>query len=257
MQRAHLIRTLKRALRAQKVTYADVARHLGVSLATVKRLFHRGDLTLSRLEQICDLAGLQLTELIENMAAEEPLVSELTRDQERELIANPKLLLVCYLLINRWELAQITEHFQVEPEESKKLLRRLRDLKLIELLPFDRIKVLTARNFRWHTDGPVQRYFLEQVQRDFFGARFDGVGEVLYLLAGLLSDGSRRQVERSLQRVAAQIDELSKGDAKLPRDEREPFGTVIALRSWEFSAFTALRRGARPPTTPRAAAAPR
>lgn len=244
MQRARLIRTLKRALRAQRVTYTDVAKHLGVSVATVKRLFHRGDLTLSRLEQISDLAGLQLTELIESMAAEEPLVSELTREQEHELIASPKLLLVCYLLINRWELAQIAEHFQVEQDEAKKLLRRLRDLKLIELLPFDRIKVLTARNFKWRTDGPVQRYFLDQVRRDFFSARFDGVGDVLYLLAGLLSDESRRRVERSLHRVAAQIDELSKTDAKLPRSEREPFGTVIAFRSWEFSAFTALRRDA-------------
>ena len=253
MQRARLIQTLKRSLRAQKVTYADVARHLGISLATVKRLFHRGDLTLSRLEQICDLAGLQFTELIEHMAAEEPLVSELTPEQERELIANPKLLLVCYLLINRWELAQITEHFQVAPDESKKLLRRLRDLNLIELLPFDRIKVLTARNFKWRANGPVQRYFLEQIQRDFFGARFDGIGEVLYLLAGLLSDNSRRRIERSLQRVAGEIDELSKADARLPRNEREPFGAVIALRSWEFSAFTALRRGAQPQSRPRAA----
>jgi transcriptional regulator with XRE-family HTH domain len=236
------MRTLKRALRAQRVTYADVAKHLGVSLATVKRLFHRGDLTLSRLEQIGDLAGLELTELVENMATEETLVSELERDQERELIADPKLLLVCYLLIHRWELAQITEHFQVEPDEAKKLLRRLRDLKLIEILPFDRIKVLTARNFKWRADGPVQRYFLEQVRRDFFGARFDGVSEVLYLLAGLMSNASRRRAERSMQRLAAEINELSKADAKLPKNEREPFGAVIALRSWEFSAFTALRR---------------
>jgi hypothetical protein len=45
-----------------------------------------------------------------------------------------------------------------------------------------------------------------------------------------------------MQRLAAEVDEMSKHDARLPRDEREPFGAVIALRPWEFSAFTALRR---------------
>ena len=142
MQRLQLINTLKRALRAQKITYADVAKHLNLSVASVKRLFHRGDLSLSRLEQICDLAGLQLAELVETMAAAEPLVSELTPEQERELTGNPKLLLMCYLLINRWEISEIIKHFQIDDDDAKKLLRRLRDLKLIEILPFDRIKVL-------------------------------------------------------------------------------------------------------------------
>jgi len=242
MQRGQLIATLKRTLRAQKITYAQVAKHLGLSVASVKRLFHRGDLTLSRLEQICDLAGLELSELVANAVESEPLVSELTPEQETELITQPKLLLMCYLLINRWELAEITRRFQIDDAEAKKLLKKLRDLKLIEILPFDRIKVLTARNFDWRRNGPVQRYFLEQVQRDFFDAGFDRPNEVRYLLAGLLSEASRRRVARAMQRLAAEIDELSKQDARLPREERLPFGAVLAIRPWEFSAFRALRR---------------
>lgn len=242
MQRTQLINTLKQALRAQKLTYADVARRLRLSVASVKRIFSRGDVSLSRLEAICDLAGLELSELVERMAASEPLISELTPDQERELIGNPRLLLLCYLLVNHWEVSEITKYFEVDTAEAKKLLRRLRDLNLIEILPFDRIKVLTARNFNWRPDGPVQRYFLEQVQRDFFNARFDQATEARYLLAGLLSETSCRHLVRGIRRLAAEIDELSKHDANLPRDEREPYGAVIALRHWEFSAFRALRR---------------
>jgi transcriptional regulator with XRE-family HTH domain len=242
MQRVQLINTLKRALRAQKITYADVAKHLNLSVASVKRLFHRGDLSLSRLERICDLAGLELAELVETMAAAEPLVSELTPDQERELTGNPKLLLMCYLLINRWEISEIVKHFQIDDDDVKKLLRRLRDLKLIEILPFDRIKVLTARNFSWRPGGPVQRHFLQQVQKDYFSSGFDRPADVLYLLVGLLSEASRRHVERGMRRLAAEIDELSKQDARLPREEREAFGAVVALRSWEYSTITALRR---------------
>src|SRR5690606_5201611 len=242
MQRTQLMATLKRTLRTRGLTYAEVARRLNLSEATVKRVFHRGDVTLSRLEEICELAGVQLSDLMESMTAAQPLVSELTREQEHELIANPKLLLMSYLLINRWQTDEIIRHFRIEANEAKKLLRRLRDLQLIEILPFDRIKVLTARNFSWRRNGPVQRYFLEQVQRDFFDAGFDRPNVVRYLLAGLLSAASRRRVARAMQRLAAGIDELSKQDARLPREERLPFGAVLAIRPWEFSAFRALRR---------------
>ncbi len=242
MERTRLISTLKQALRARKITYADVAKHLNLSLASVKRLFQRSDLTLSRLEQICDLAGIQIAELVETMAATEPLVSQLTSEQECELISDVRLLLMCYLLINRWEMSDIVEHFRIEQDEARTLLRRLRDLQLIEILPFDRIKVLTARNFNWRHDGPVQRYFLEQVERDFFSAPFDDAGDVRYLMTGVLSDASRLRIARSMRRVAAEVDELSRQDAGLPRAEREPFGAILALRSWEFAAFSALRR---------------
>jgi transcriptional regulator with XRE-family HTH domain len=233
---------LKRALRARGLTYAKVAQHLGLSEASVKRLFHRGDPSLSRVERICELAGMQLSELVENMAADQPLVSELTSEQERELIGNPKLLLMSYMLINRWSIEEITTRFRIAPDEARSLLRRLRDLKLIEILPFDRIKVLTARNFSWHRDGPVQRYFLEQVQRDFFDAAFDESGDVLYLLGGLLSQASRDTIAQTIRRLVAEIDEYSRRDVLLPRQSRHPFGAVIALRSWEFAAFKALHR---------------
>lgn len=242
MQRLQLVGALKRALRARGLTYAQVAAALGISEATVKRLFHRGDLTLSRLEAVCEIAGLQLSELVEQMAASAPLVSELTREQELELIRSPKLLLMSYLLINRWEVGEITAHFEIEPAEARKLLRRLRDLELIEILPFDRVKVLTARNFSWRRDGPVQRYFLEQVHRDFFDDGFDGAGDALYLLGGLLSEASRQSISRKTERLVAEIDELSGKDARLPRSERAPYGAVIGLRSWEFAAFKRLRR---------------
>lgn len=242
MQRLQLVGALKRALRARGITYAQVAAALGISEATVKRLFHRGDVTLSRLEAVCELAGLQLSELVEQMAASAPLVSELTREQELQLIHNPKLLLMSYLLINRWEVGEITAHFEIQPAEARQLLRRLRDLELIEILPFDRVKVLTARNFSWRRDGPVHRYFLEQVQRDFFDDRFEGAGDALYLLGGLLSEASRQAISRRIERLVAEIDELSGKDARLPRSEREPYGAVIGLRSWEFAAFKRLRR---------------
>ncbi len=242
MQRRALIQALKRALKQVGLTYADVARHLSISEASVKRIFHQGDMALSRVEAIAEIAGVTLSELLEQSSETVTFVSELTRDQEQELLDDPKLLLMAYMLVNGWQPDEVIQRFQIEPAEKPGLLKKLRQLGFIEVLPFDRIRVLTARNFRWQPDGPVQRLFLDYVQRDFFDNRFNQEGEALYLLGGVLSAASRRQLVRAIKRLAIEIDELSRQDAKLPRHEREATGAVLALRAWEFSAFAKLRR---------------
>ena len=55
---------LKRALRAGGVTYADVARDLGLSEASVKRMFSRGAFTLERFEAVCRMVDLGITDLV-------------------------------------------------------------------------------------------------------------------------------------------------------------------------------------------------
>ena len=54
-ERDVIVAELKRALRERGLTYTDVAKKLGLSVASVKRLFAGGELTLTRVEQICEL----------------------------------------------------------------------------------------------------------------------------------------------------------------------------------------------------------
>src|SRR5262249_37741424 len=64
-ERTVLVAELKRALRERGLTYVAVARALSLSLATMKRLFARGDFSLQRFETVCELAGVTLRELLE------------------------------------------------------------------------------------------------------------------------------------------------------------------------------------------------
>ena len=54
-ERDVIVAELKRALRERGHTYAAVANKLELSVASVKRLFAGGDLSLKRVEQICEL----------------------------------------------------------------------------------------------------------------------------------------------------------------------------------------------------------
>ena len=77
-QRTQIVAELKRALRGRGVTYAHVAKHLALSEASVKRLFAAGDFSLERLDRICELAGLELSELVEQMHQQATPVRQLT-----------------------------------------------------------------------------------------------------------------------------------------------------------------------------------
>jgi transcriptional regulator with XRE-family HTH domain len=103
-----LVVELKRYLKAQGVTYATLGKQLGLSESSVKRLFARQTFSLQRLEQILNLLGLEIADLVSMMNERREFLTELTPEQENALLADPKQLLLTYLLINGWTLPAIT-----------------------------------------------------------------------------------------------------------------------------------------------------
>ncbi|RPI59533.1 MAG: XRE family transcriptional regulator [Lysobacterales bacterium] len=237
-----LVTELKRYLKSQGITYAALGKQLELSESSVKRLFARQSFSLRRLEQILNLLGLEIADLVAMMNERREFLTELTPEQEDALLADPKQLLLTYLLINGWTLPAITSTFAIDDTEVERLLIRLHRARIIELLPFNRVKLLTARNFTWRKDGPVQRFFVREVQREFLDSSFAGPGEHLRFVAGLLSRTSLAQLTQSIERLAREFDELARRDAALPPSERSSCSAVFALRPWEFSMFAALRR---------------
>jgi DNA-binding Xre family transcriptional regulator len=237
-----LVEELKRQLRAQGITYGDIARSLGLSESSVKRMFSKQSFSLARFEQICNSAGLEIGDLIEAMNARREYLTELSPEQEDALLANPKLLLLAYLLINGWKLDEIVANFRIDKPEAQRLLVHLHRARIIDLLPFDRVKLRTSRNFTWRKDGPLQKLFTNEVQREFFDSAFDSPDEQLVFVGGMLSSASLIQLRQSIDRLAREFDELSRRDAALPLAERSGCSAVFAIRPWEFSMFTALRR---------------
>src|SRR6185369_3172857 len=187
---AVLVDTLKRELKARAMTYATVAKGLGMSEASVKRMFARREFTLSRLDRVCELAGLEFSELARMVTGQDAVISQLTYEQEKELVDNPRLMLVALCTLNHWSFADIRAAYDLDEAECVKLLARLDRLKFIELMPGNRIRLLVSRAFAWIPDGPIQRLFKAQFQADFFRSRFDKEGELLLLANGALSPAS-------------------------------------------------------------------
>jgi transcriptional regulator with XRE-family HTH domain len=245
-QTAAVVEALKRALKARKLTYASVAKTLRLSEASVKRMFAASHFTLERFEQVCQLAGIGLTDLAREVDSERNYVSQLTMEQEREIVGNPKLFLVAVCALNHMTLEQITEIYDLSKSECIQLLLKLDRSKFLELLPNNRIRLKVTRTFSWLPNGPILTYFKSGGQAEYFRSRFDQPGEFMMAINAMLSATSSSQVIARLRKVAAEFSELHNDDMNLPLGVRRPATLVLALRPWELDAFKALRRSRKP-----------
>lgn len=237
-QTSALLATLKKQLKANGKTYADLAEALGLSEASVKRLFAEESFTLVRLEAACRFIGIQIEELVSLMAKEQPQLKQLTVQQETEIAEDIVLLLVTVSVINGYTMADLRNHYAIEETECIRKLACLDRLRIIELLPNNRIKLLVAPNFRWVPNGPIQQFFLKHVQQEFFHSRFDGDEEKLLVLNGVLSKASNAELQKKMQKLAREFNDLMQSDAALPMNEKYGNTMVMALRHWQYELFS-------------------
>ncbi|MBA4342791.1 MAG: transcriptional regulator [Methylibium sp.] len=241
-QISQLMSTVKRQLKAQGLTYRDVARALHLSEPSVKRLFGSERMTLDRLAQIGELLGYTLAELLEESAASAPQVHVLTADQEARLVANDKLLLVAVCALNHWSLADIVAAYRLTKAECLRLLLLLDRMGLVALLPGDRIRLRVARDFDWLPHGPIRRFFREEGQPDFLEASFGAAGEMMEFAHGMLTQEAQRELMTEVRRLRARLAALHMESRAAPRAQRMGTGVLLALREWEPAAFRVLRR---------------
>lgn len=239
---AAFVDALKRELRARQLTYAQVAKHLQMSEASVKRMFSRNEFTLERIDAICAFLGVEFSDVARTVAGPEAVISRLTEEQEKELVADPKLMLVALCTLSQMPFEKIVGTYELTEAECVKLLVRLDRLKFIELLPNNRIRLLVSRAFAWIPDGPIQRLFKQQLNQDFLRSGFGGAQEMMVLVNGTLSKASLDAVMNRLKRVASDFAEMRIDDARLPHTERTPITLLVAARPWEPEYLGRYRR---------------
>lgn len=238
-----ILGAIRERLRKQGVTYQQLADKLEVSLPTIKRDLTKGNFTLERLDRICEVLDIGLEELARGGTSERGLLTELSAEQEAELIGNMPLLLTTYLVLNDWKFEEILAAFKFDENQLISLLLRLDAMKLIDYRQPKGLRKTTARNFSWRKDGPVHGFFIERILPEFFAAPFAPPIEGFHFIAGMLSESSMRYMVGELQRLAREFDVLARRDSNLPLNARDGCSAILALRNWEYSEFTRIRRG--------------
>lgn len=238
--RALIVSELKRALREGGHTYAAVAEHLQLSLASVKRLFATEDFTLQRVDQICDLLGLELPIILERAQNQRAPTNQLSASQEKEIVSDPGLFLIAWLTLSRTPFDEIVNNYKFTALEVQRYLIKLDRLKIIELQPGNRARLLVSRRFSWRRGGPVQRFINQKLLKEFFSDHFAGDREEFFFHGDAISEQGLIKLKRAMQHAFRECMEVTERD----HGSKDQFGVafVLAMRPWEYSGFVQLRR---------------
>lgn len=239
---ADLIQALKNELKNARMTYADLARSLDMAESSVKRMLAKGDMPLTRVDAICRALKLDFGELSRRVADAQPLLKELTQEQERAVVKDKKLLLCAICVLSQWTMEQIVSAYRISEAECIGCLVQLDRIGIIELRPQNRYRLKLAKTFRWRPHGPVMEFFREEVVLDYYKGGFDGPAEGLLLVHGAISRSLAPAFLERLQRVAQDFAQQHQADQKMAARDREGYTLLLGMRSWEFEAFAQLRR---------------
>ena len=243
---AQLMATLKQRLRAQGLTYRDVAHALQLSEVSVKRLFKSGRMTLDRLAEVAKLLGFSVAELAQEAQASLPRLRTLSVSQERELVSDQRLLLVAICALNHWTLADIVAAYRLSETECLERLLRLDRLGLIDLMPGNRIRIKVARDFDWLPDGPIRGLFRSDGLEDFLDSPFLEGCEDMVFTQGMLTEPAMAELRAELRRLRDRFAALHDEGLTAPIGQRRGTGLLLALREWEPRAFAGMRRAPQP-----------
>jgi transcriptional regulator with XRE-family HTH domain len=238
-----IILGLKRGLRSRGITYAMLAKRISLSEPSVKRILSRGSLSLPRLERICEASGISLEELVRPVAgAASETSGTLTLAQETALAGDPELLGCFYLMTNGHSPHEVAARLGADERQLRRWLVKLDNLGLVELRARLHARLRVRAPISWRADGPIRRTYEHQVREEVMRSSFTAQDESLHFRSAELSDASRQILQRKLERLTADFNELAELDRHLPGPEKRSVALMMACRPWVFSMMAALRK---------------
>ena len=235
---------LKAELKAAGITYADLAAQLGLAESSIKRIFSKGDMPLSRIDDVLRVLNLDFADLARRIADAQPLRRELTLEQETAVVSDQTLMLLAICCMSLWTFEQMVATYKITEIECLRYLLQLDKLGFIELRPLNRYRLNVSKGFRWRPHGPVMVYFREHVAADYYSGGFDGEGETLMLVHGQVSPLQASNLVERIQRVGQDFAQQHLSDHKFGSDQKRSYTLVVGMRTWLFEPFRHLEREA-------------
>lgn len=242
MQSTILVDGLKQELKARNITYLDLANRIGMSEASIKRMFAQKNFTLQRLDDILRVTDISLADIARYDGHESRLISQLSVDQETKLVSDPKILVVAVSVLNNLTLDQIIDTYTLDKAEAIKYLVQLDKIGFIELQPNNRFKLLVARTFAWIPNGPIQQYFKSMAANDFLDSPFDNEDEMMRLVNLMLTPSSKALLVSKLKQLAKEFALIHLEEMKVPYEKKTGVSLLLASRPWLPQTFKELLR---------------
>ncbi|WP_178119543.1 helix-turn-helix domain-containing protein [Pseudomonas sp. SCB32] len=226
-----LLVELKRLLKDRNIRYCDIAEQLNLSETTIKRKLTGHGLSVSMLESVCSMAGVRLIDLAELAARRsDSKIHSLSTAQEQGLADAPFTAFIFLLLRYDWTPRQIQQEFELNDADIFLHLRWLEKLRLLDLFPGNRVRLLTVRHPEWIPGGPLRRAVDDTMRRHFEAMDFHDPQSVWQLETVKLSRGSIDQLRQMMASLSQRMRELATDDRSLPDGQTEWYSMLCMAR---------------------------
>lgn len=225
-----LFEALKREMRKENRTYAQLAEHLDISEATIKRAFSKKTMTTERLCQTCDFLGISLKYLLGS--AKFSRTKKLNPDQEYFLAEHVQHFLFLYYLLNSWSIPDAADQLSFPLDEARKIVKDLEAIKVLQRTKADDFQLLIDRDYQWSKEGPLENFFQTMLIPHFVQYKAQGSH---FFLAGELSEASASKLAVHLRAVIEEFKTTASFDCKLPKANSKSYGLYLNLKPWTLS----------------------
>lgn len=161
--------TLREVLKAKEVTYAVLAKKLGVSEVTVKRWLTGHGFSLQNIFAICDAIGVSFFDISALAKEDREIDYVLSLDQEKAFAKNPGLFGFLTQLHRGEKPKTLAKVWNLKSAELFKVLRRLEKLDVLEVLENEDVRLKIKGNIRYAHQGPLAKAILRPQISQFLG----------------------------------------------------------------------------------------
>lgn len=237
---------MKRALKERGLRQEDLARELGVSLPTVKRLLNGDDLSVLSIGRVCEVLGISTSALFKKIDADKPEQSQLTDEQERFFAKHPEVLAYFIHLLDDMSPDEIQRKYSISSRSTQKYLNLLDSLKLIRRGRGNSANVLIPRNLQWRKDGPLGLTLSRDRIRRFFDHAIEKWGKdvdsIFFPTGAFLAE--EKTVSKLMARISQAIDDCMK-EASMdrffsPREKLKRFSFAFVCDAWDDPQFSTI-----------------
>lgn len=239
-----LVASLKRLLRARGIAYREIAQTLAVSEPTLKRWFAGKGITVERLEDLCAFADVSLIELIEFTARDaDARLRQLSIEQEQALADDKNLAFVFAIILRGWSPDELWSEQGLEKSALIGYLTRLDKLRLIDLLPGNEMRLLTARDLEWRKDGPMRTQVAQWIMAEHAKLNVVRPGTPWGAEMVRLSESSLVRLEDMIRDFQRNIRLLGEADRHASADPKAWYSVMLATSQIDLRELPSKAKG--------------
>jgi len=150
-----LLEALKRELKAQGISYQEMAKRLSVSEPTIKRILTGRPCTVDRLISICHELNLSLFEVAARARDKQAPFYFLTPKQEKYFLTHPHVYWFLHRLNRGVSLAQVRQDSELDEMVTYRYLRALEKLSLLVVGPDNHFRFTFKGLVQWPRHGEM------------------------------------------------------------------------------------------------------